>query len=165
MSNTHNDTNFSPVSGSSRQMGIVKWFNNKAGFGFVTTLGDENKDVFVHHSGVSVNKEQYKYLVQGEYVEFDLSKSENSEHKWQATNITGLQSGPLMCETRFLNKQERSDGDQRGDQPVRRSGPRDGRSGPRDSQRDSRRNTKGGSAQSTERTNGGDNKWELDESS
>ena len=66
MSNTQNDANATPVSGESRQLGIVKWFNNKAGFGFVTTFGDDGNDVFVHHSGVSVNREQYKYLVQGE---------------------------------------------------------------------------------------------------
>ena len=55
-----------------RLTGMVKWFNNKAGFGFVTCLrGDrEGEDVFVHHSGVKVGSEQYKYLVQGEYVNF-----------------------------------------------------------------------------------------------
>lgn len=130
-----NDANATPVSGESRQLGIVKWFNNKAGFGFVTTLGDDGKDVFVHHSGVSVNREQYKYLVQGEYVEFNLSKSESDSHEWQATDVTGVQKGPLMCETRFLSKQERidkygeSDDTRRERRNVRTrgSGPRDNR--------------------------------------
>lgn len=141
MSKTQNDANATPVSGSSRQLGIVKWFNNKAGFGFVTTLGDESKDVFVHHSGVSVNREQYKYLVQGEYVQFIVSTSDNNEHEWQAIDVTGIRNGPLMCETRFLNKQERTDraprqndrvryDDGRGDRRVRQRG-----SGPRDNKR------------------------------
>jgi|UniRef100_A0A6C0LXA6 cold shock protein len=108
MSTSQNDANATPAGDeSSRQLGIVKWFNNKAGFGFVTTLEDSGKDIFVHHTGVSVDREQYKYLVQGEYVEFDLSKSENSEHEWQAVNVKGVRNGPLMCETRFLNRQER----------------------------------------------------------
>tara|TARA_B100001175_G_scaffold275572_1_gene250531 strand:- start:421 stop:921 length:501 start_codon:yes stop_codon:yes gene_type:complete len=132
MSDTQNDANATPASGESRQLGIVKWFNNKAGFGFVTTMGDEGKDVFVHHSGVSVNREQYKYLVQGEYVEFNLSKSESDSHEWQATNVTGVHRGPLMCETRFLSKQERIDkyGDSEDNHQERRnvrargSGPR-----------------------------------------
>jgi len=124
---TQNDTNVTPAGGASRQLGIVKWFNNKAGFGFVTTLGDESKDVFVHHSGVSVNREQYKYLVQGEYVEFNLSKSDNNDHEWQAINVTGIQQGHLMCETRFLNKQERPDREPRDGGRVRQHG-----SGPRD---------------------------------
>ena len=109
MSTSQNDANATPAGDeSSRQLGIVKWFNNKAGFGFVTSLEDSGKDIFVHHTGVSVDREQYKYLVQGEYVEFDLSKSDNSEHEWQAVNVRGIRSGPLMCETRFLNRQERT---------------------------------------------------------
>lgn len=122
MSDTQNNVNATPASGGSRQLGIVKWFNNKAGFGFVTTLGEECKDVFVHHSGVSVNREQYKYLVQGEYVEFNLSKSESDTHDWQATDVTGVQRGALMCETRFLSKQERIDkyGDADDNQQERR---------------------------------------------
>ena len=134
MSNSaQNDVIDTPVSGQSRQLGMVKWFNNKAGFGFVTTLGDESRDVFVHHSGVSVGREQYKYLVQGEYVEFVLTKSDNGDHEWQATQVTGVQMGALMCETRFLNKQERQDrgpgdepsNDNRGNVRARGSGPRE----------------------------------------
>ena len=74
---TQNNVTDTPVSDSTRQQGIVKWFNNRSGFGFVTTLGDDTKDIFVHHSGVSVNREQYKYLVQ-EYVEFVLTSSSNN---------------------------------------------------------------------------------------
>ena len=79
--------------------GRVKWFNTKAGYGFITT--SEQSDVFVHHSSLSINREQYRYLVQGEYVEFTLSTMENSNHKYQATNVTGLNNGKLMCETRY----------------------------------------------------------------
>ena len=82
--------------------GRVKWFNNKAGFGFVTCLEGERKgeDVFVHHSGVKVASEQYKYLVQGEYVNFMVKTTENEEHPHQAYDVTGLFGGMLMCETR-----------------------------------------------------------------
>lgn len=137
---TQNNVTDTPVSDSTRQQGIVKWFNNRSGFGFVTTLGEDTKDIFVHHSGVSVNREQYKYLVQGEYVEFVLTSSSNSDHEFQATQVTGIGSGPLMCETRFLNKQERmdkSDGEQddrRGSRQQRRSTRRRG-GGPRDGNR------------------------------
>ena len=35
--------------------GRVKWFNNKAGYGFITISSDEQsgEDVFVHHSAIS----------------------------------------------------------------------------------------------------------------
>jgi cold shock CspA family protein len=53
--------------------GRVKWFNNKAGYGFITVNDcetNEERDMFVHHSEIKVDQTQYKYLVQGEYVEF-----------------------------------------------------------------------------------------------
>ena len=134
MSTSQNDANATPAGDeSSRQLGIVKWFNNKAGFGFVTTLEDSGKDIFVHHTGVSVDREQYKYLVQGEYVEFDLSKSDNTSHEWQAINVKGVRGGLLMCETRFLNRQERdqNDDDSRPNRRRRNNSSRPRGGGPR----------------------------------
>ena len=62
-------------SNAEKFIGRVKWFNNKAGYGFVTvTDGSKSgSDVFIHHSAIKVDAEQYKYLVQGEYVEFTLA--------------------------------------------------------------------------------------------
>jgi cold shock CspA family protein len=84
--------------------GRVKWFNNKAGYGFIT-LNDcetnEERDMFVHHSEIKVEQTQYKYLVQGEYVEFIVGAI-NRENKLDvhATNVRGINGGKLMCETR-----------------------------------------------------------------
>jgi CspA family cold shock protein len=84
------------------ETGRVKWFNNKTGFGFITLTDGDNsgKDIFVHHSALKAENEQYKYLVQGEYVEFELVKSQNSEYEFQASNVCGINNGKLMCETR-----------------------------------------------------------------
>ena len=93
---------FSPVSPSERFTGRVKWFNNKAGYGFVTvTDGPQaGSDIFVHHSVIAVSNQQYKYLVQGEYIEFSISPTQSGTHAFQASNICGIKGGKLMCETR-----------------------------------------------------------------
>lgn len=102
-------------------VGRVKWFNNKSGFGFVTVVSEgehNNTDVFVHHSAIHVGIEQYKYLVQGEYVSFGMTRVEEGEHEWQASNVTGLYGGYLMCETRNEARSHR-DGDEDGGEPQR----------------------------------------------
>ena len=87
--------------------GRIKWFNNKAGYGFITVIDGSDKsvidtDIFVHHTAISVkDDQQYRYLTQGEYVELSLKAVEGSEaYKVQATEVKGLKGGKLMCETR-----------------------------------------------------------------
>ena len=99
-----------PSASASRLIGRVKWFNNKAGYGFITVT-DGNRsgsDVFVHHSAISVENQQYKYLVQGEYVEFSEVNATSGPHQYQASNILGVNGGKLMCETRREFKIARS---------------------------------------------------------
>jgi cold shock protein len=85
-----------------RFMGRVKWFNNKAGYGFITVTDGPKAgtDVFVHHTTIKVDGELYKYLVQGEYVEFSLLTSTSTNHEFQAGDVSGIKGGKLMCETR-----------------------------------------------------------------
>ena len=52
----------------SQLKGVVRWFNNAKGYGF---LGhDGGADVFVHYS--SIQHEGYKSLKEGEQVAFDI---------------------------------------------------------------------------------------------
>ena len=95
------DTTTQPETSTQLCNGIVKWFNNKSGYGFITLkTGPIEGDIFVHHSSLAVNTEQYKYLVQGEYVEFMLEAVSNGNHEWHAVSVKGLNNGKLMCETR-----------------------------------------------------------------
>jgi len=48
--------------------GIVKWFNDKKGFGFIEQ--ENGPDVFVHHSGI--NATGFKSLKEGDRVTFEI---------------------------------------------------------------------------------------------
>jgi CspA family cold shock protein len=93
-----------------RFTGRVKWFNNKAGYGFITVTDGPKSgtDVFVHHSAIKVDSEQYKYLVQGEYIEFSLSDTKTDTHQFQAGEVSGINGGKLMCETRRDSRSSRT---------------------------------------------------------
>ena len=84
----------------STDTGRVKWFNNKVGYGFITITDGQRSgtDVFVHHTAIVVENQQYKYLVQGEYVEFSLVQG--LTHEYNATNVKGVKNCGLMCETK-----------------------------------------------------------------
>ena len=60
--------------------GIVKWFNQEKGFGFIT--GEDGKDVFAHFS--QIQKEGFKTLNEGGEVTFDVSEGAKGP---QASNI------------------------------------------------------------------------------
>ncbi|AIY80303.1 cold shock domain-containing protein [Clostridium botulinum] len=64
--------------------GIVKWFNDEKGYGFISC--DEGDDVFAHHSQIKENGPE-KDLHEGESVTFDIQDGEKGP---MATNIQKL---------------------------------------------------------------------------
>jgi len=105
MNQNKNDTCVAGVTGR------VKWFNNKRGYGFITTITG-GVDVFAHHSAITTTNEQFLYLVEGEYVSFGMVQTASEADavpRWEATTITGYGGGKLMCETRNESQSERHD--------------------------------------------------------
>ncbi len=63
--------------------GVVKFFNDQKGYGFIKREGGE--DLFVHFSNIAGTG--YKKLVEGQSVEFDVAQGRKG---LEATNVRGL---------------------------------------------------------------------------
>lgn len=51
-------------------VGIVKWFNNEIGFGFIIPEDDISSEYFVHYT--SIETEGFKTIQAGQKVQFEL---------------------------------------------------------------------------------------------
>jgi CspA family cold shock protein len=61
--------------------GVVKWFNNAKGYGFIGR--DSGADIFVHYSAIS--EDGYKTLSEGDQVGFEIVQGQKGP---QAANVT-----------------------------------------------------------------------------
>ncbi len=64
--------------------GIVKWFNESKGFGFISP-NDGSADVFVHFSAIASNG-GYRTLKEGQSVNYEVEKGPKGP---QASNVAG----------------------------------------------------------------------------
>jgi len=62
-------------------LGTVKWFNSKKGFGFITP-DEGGADLFVHHSNIAT--EGYRSLQDGQRVEYEAAQGRKGP---EATNV------------------------------------------------------------------------------
>ena len=86
---------------SSTISGIVKWFNSKHKYGFITVLSEgeyKNTDLFVHQSNIITKEPCYRFLVAEENVIFEIKTTDNEKHPKQAVNVSGLNGVTLKCE-------------------------------------------------------------------
>ena len=64
--------------------GIVKWFSDEKGYGFITPE-DGSKDLFVHHSNIV--GDGFKSLAEGARVEFEAQQGATGP---EATNVAAV---------------------------------------------------------------------------
>ncbi|EEB46866.1 cold-shock DNA-binding domain protein [Providencia alcalifaciens DSM 30120] len=69
---------------SNTMTGLVKWFNESKGFGFISPA-DGSKDVFVHFS--AIQSDSFKTLNEGQKVSFSV---ENGAKGPAAANVVAL---------------------------------------------------------------------------
>jgi CspA family cold shock protein len=69
------------VGGSTMATGIVKWFSDDKGFGFITP-DDQSKDLFAHHSAIV--GEGYRSLTEGAKVSYEAEAGDKGP---KAVNI------------------------------------------------------------------------------
>jgi len=63
--------------------GTVKWFNDKKGFGFISS--NDGKDYFVHHTGIVGSG--FKTLTEGDTVQFEIENSDRGPRAIQVSVI------------------------------------------------------------------------------
>ena len=69
-----------------RETGVVKWFNNAKGFGFILPDNDDaGGDVFVHYS--DIQGDGFRMLLEGQSVEFEVGEQDDGRSR--AIDVTG----------------------------------------------------------------------------
>ena len=73
----------------SKEIGKVKWFNNKKGFGFIERAS--GGDVFVHYSAIEM--EGYRKLDEGAEVEFELKDGPKGLQAFEVVRVEPQPNG------------------------------------------------------------------------
>jgi CspA family cold shock protein len=65
--------------------GIVKWFDEKKGYGFITV--EDGKDAFVHHSNIEMAG--FKTLSEGQKVTLEVTQGQKGPQAEQVRVVNG----------------------------------------------------------------------------
>ena len=79
-----------------KMTGIVKWFNNQKGYGFITD--SEGKDIFVHYSAIQMDG--FKTIIEGDVVEYEIG--EVTTGREQAVNVKPIITRIFLISTLYI---------------------------------------------------------------
>ncbi|MBX9705079.1 MAG: cold-shock protein [Gammaproteobacteria bacterium] len=97
---------------SEKQAGVVKWFDSKKGYGFITP-DNGGKDVFVHFA--SIKGDGFKTLNDGDKVEYTATEGKKGMEAQNVSRIGG------DSDSGYSSKRDRSDDDGDSDYSSKRS--------------------------------------------
>lgn len=82
------------------QTGIVKWFNNTKGYGFI--LSDNGGgDIFAHYSAIDMDG--YKTLKAGQYVQFEAEQGPKGLHAKKIQAVATAEETAAATEEQALS--------------------------------------------------------------
>jgi CspA family cold shock protein len=64
--------------------GVVKWFSNQKGYGFITM--EDGKEIFVHHT--SIQGDGYRTLKEGQAVEFEVAQTPKGDQASKVVKVS-----------------------------------------------------------------------------
>ena len=76
--------------------GTVKWFNGRKGFGFITP-DEGDKDVFVHHSAITVEEGEFASLNENDKVQYETGETDKG---LEARNVVVTEKAPFQQKQR-----------------------------------------------------------------
>jgi len=84
-----------------REVGQVKFFDHKKGFGFIDVLKPDSdyygQEVFFHFSEINC-KSQFKKVIPGEIVSFVVSNKDGDESRKVCVDITGVYNAVMLVD-------------------------------------------------------------------
>ena len=84
------------------QRGVVKWFNDAKGFGFIEHTS--GRDVFVHYS--VIQSDGFKTLKDGEEVNYELSEGDKGLHAARVFRVQAAKEASKPSASRIAPKLE-----------------------------------------------------------
>ena len=79
---------------ANRRTGVVKWFSNVKGYGFIAPDGEGQDDVFVHYT--SVVGQGYRTLREGQAVEFTIEDTPKGPQAIDVVTMSGEETVPNL---------------------------------------------------------------------
>ena len=105
------------------EVGKVKFFDHKKGYGFVEVINPESKHVntehFLHYSEIKCDS-NFKKVIPGEIVSFTVAPKDDEKDKTVCKNVCGLYGSKLLIDseqyTYRIRSKNNKDNDQNNDQ-------------------------------------------------